>query len=203
MVDLIEARIVNIRAERKGEGRTLTPQGARALAGEWYSWFTAHMATNKWTEAQWRAYRESAWDGLHGVMDVGPPSDDPFEHVDMNSSGRSSPMKLRWRNSSPLSGFNSIRRRVTCSSITWPAISSQLWICWCGGRAATLAQDDYAKRFPKQGEGVADPDLTPWSLFEKWIAEVKPAASTVDRWRAVFLKLQSGLSEHCRGRVVA
>ena len=37
----IEARFANIRAERKGEGRTLTPKEARALAGEWYGWFTA------------------------------------------------------------------------------------------------------------------------------------------------------------------
>ena len=32
----IEARIANIRAERRGAGRTLTPHEARALAGEWY-----------------------------------------------------------------------------------------------------------------------------------------------------------------------
>ena len=44
----IEARIANIRAERKGEGRTLAPKEARALAGEWYGWFTARMAARKW-----------------------------------------------------------------------------------------------------------------------------------------------------------
>ena len=44
----IEARIANIRAEQRGEGRTVTPKEARALAGEWYGWFTARMATNKW-----------------------------------------------------------------------------------------------------------------------------------------------------------
>src|SRR3982074_3421239 len=41
----IEARISNIRAERKGEGRTLTPMQARALSGQWYDWFTGrHLA---------------------------------------------------------------------------------------------------------------------------------------------------------------
>jgi len=40
----IEGRIANIRAGRKGEERGLTPKEARALAGEWYSWFTARMA---------------------------------------------------------------------------------------------------------------------------------------------------------------
>jgi len=32
----IEARFANIRAARKGQGRTLTPKQARALAGDWY-----------------------------------------------------------------------------------------------------------------------------------------------------------------------
>ncbi|MGB7102558.1 MAG: tyrosine-type recombinase/integrase [Xanthobacteraceae bacterium] len=51
--------------------------------------------------------------------------------------------------------------------------------------------DDYTERFPKREQGIADPNLTPWSLFEKWVTEVKPAASTVDRWRAVFQKLNA------------
>ena len=41
--NVIEARIANIRAERKGEGLSLTAQEARALAGEWYHWFIARM----------------------------------------------------------------------------------------------------------------------------------------------------------------
>jgi integrase len=41
----------------------------------------------------------------------------------------------------------------------------------------------------------------PWALFEQWINLVKPAASSVNRWRAVFLNLQSKygtneISEH-------
>ncbi len=31
----------------------------------------------------------------------------------------------------------------------------------------------------------------PWSLFEEWITAAKPAPSTVNRWRAVFLNLQA------------
>ena len=44
----IEARIANIRAERRGDGRTLTPKEARGLAGEWYHWYVAKMATAHW-----------------------------------------------------------------------------------------------------------------------------------------------------------
>jgi hypothetical protein len=52
----IEARIAAIRAERKGEGRTVAPKEARALAGEWYHWFVAHMEGNKWSKEVLTAY---------------------------------------------------------------------------------------------------------------------------------------------------
>jgi hypothetical protein len=51
----IEARIANIRAARKGEGRTLTPKDARALAGEWYRWYVAREA-NSWPVDVWNDY---------------------------------------------------------------------------------------------------------------------------------------------------
>src|SRR5262245_64046288 len=52
----IEARIANIRAGRNGEGQTLTPKDARALAGEWYAWFTAREA-DRWSADVWEDYR--------------------------------------------------------------------------------------------------------------------------------------------------
>ena len=50
--------------------------------------------------------------------------------------------------------------------------------------------DKWAEQFPRSEEST-DPNLTPWALFERWIAKAKPAASTIDRWRAVFRRLQS------------
>jgi hypothetical protein len=49
--------------------------------------------------------------------------------------------------------------------------------------------DKWAEQFPRF-EGVPDLSVTPWTLFERWIGKAKPATSTVDRWRAVFLRLQ-------------
>jgi integrase len=48
--------------------------------------------------------------------------------------------------------------------------------------------DEHPRQFP-QFTRTPDPGLTPWMLFERWIAALKPARSTVDRWRAVFLQL--------------
>jgi hypothetical protein len=53
--------------------------------------------------------------------------------------------------------------------------------------------DKWAEQFPRY-EGVGDPSLSAWALFERWIDKAKPAASTVDRWRAVFLRLQNDFS---------
>jgi hypothetical protein len=52
----VDARIEAIRAERTGDGVGLTPQQARALAGEWYEWFIArHPAVNR---SKWEDIRD-------------------------------------------------------------------------------------------------------------------------------------------------
>ena len=51
----IDARIINIRAERKGEGQTLTPKQARALSGEWYSWFTERHLKRAMPSTYWES----------------------------------------------------------------------------------------------------------------------------------------------------
>lgn len=48
--------------------------------------------------------------------------------------------------------------------------------------------DKYRERFPKF-EG-ADTGETPWQLFEKWVAEREPRASSVESWRYVFREMK-------------
>ena len=57
------------------------------------------------------------------------------------------------------------------------------------------SEDTHPQQFPKF-ERTGDPSLTPWALFERWVAEVKPADSTADRWRGVFLKLEEDFPTH-------
>src|SRR5579863_8261757 len=85
----IETRIVNIRAERRGEGRTLTPKAARALAGEWYGWFTARMATNKWPADVWEDYQFNVYSAFYGPAMAGGVFDgDPLEFWERDSDMR-------------------------------------------------------------------------------------------------------------------
>src|SRR6476660_2942739 len=53
----IESRIANIRAEKKGEGRLLTPKDARALAGEWYQWYTERYSQRALAPSYWEDFR--------------------------------------------------------------------------------------------------------------------------------------------------
>lgn len=189
-LSLIESRIANIRAERTGDGRMLTPQEARALAGEWYGWFVARMAANKWTKDQWRAYRDQCWTGLYGSTDAGPPSDDAFQHVDMDY------IRPFVADEAKTAQFLAAKRALLDPPsrdmfLDYVARDFFAALDLLVRRASgDFGEDQYAKRFPKAGEGtLAKPGLTPWALFERWIAETKPAASTVNRWRAMFLKL--------------
>jgi hypothetical protein len=60
----IESRIANIRAAKKGEGRLLTPKDARALAGEWYDWFTDRHLESARPARHWEDLRETVCDAL-------------------------------------------------------------------------------------------------------------------------------------------
>jgi hypothetical protein len=54
----IENRVANIRAQRNGEGVSLTPKDARALAGEWYGWFLERQRARPQTAEHWEFFRE-------------------------------------------------------------------------------------------------------------------------------------------------
>jgi integrase len=186
---LIEARIANIRAERSGEGQIFTPQEARALAGEWYAWFVAQMAQNKWSKDVWRDYRNRLWEGLYSLAEAGPG--DPFDNSDMHhvrpviaDEGKTAQFLAAKR-----AQLDPPSRDLFLDYVARDFFAAlDLLVRRASG---DFGKDEYAERFPQQGSGVVDPGLTPWSLFERWIAEAKPATATVDRWRGVFLKLQT------------
>ena len=192
----IEARIANIRAARKGEGRTLTPKEARALAGEWYHWFTARMAIHNWPADVWGDYQAHVRSELYGpAMAGGVFSGDPLEFWERDSA-------MRERVRPIIADEAKSNQFLAANLLVLDAASRDMFLDYVTrdffAALALLARrargdhgpDKWAEQFPRY-EGTADPSLTPWSLFERWIAKAKPASSTVNRWRGVFLRLQS------------
>jgi integrase len=192
----IEARFANIRAERKGEGRTLTPKEARALAGEWYGWFIARMSAGNWPADVWEDYDALVRSALYGpAMAGGVFSGDPMDFWERDSG-----MRERVRpiiaDEAKSNQFLASKRLVldTASRTMFLDYVTRDFFAAVGLLArrarGDYGPDEWAEQLPRY-EGTADPHLTPWTLFERWIARAKPANSTVDRWRSVFLRLQS------------
>ena len=53
----VKSRIAALRAKQRGEGHDLTQREARALAGEWYRWFTSHHEENPGRPRNWEGAR--------------------------------------------------------------------------------------------------------------------------------------------------
>jgi integrase len=191
----IEARIANIRADRKGEGRMLTPQEARALAGEWYIWFAARMAASNWPADVWEDYEGQVRSELYGpAMAGGMFAGDPLDFWERDSA-------MRERVRPIIADEAKSHQFLSAKRLTLDAASRTMFLDYVTrdffaavGLLARRARGDFGpdkrvEQFP-QSEGVGDPALSAWALFERWIEKAKPAASTVDRWRTVFLRLQ-------------
>jgi integrase len=191
----IEARIANIRAARKGEGRTLTPLAARALAGEWYGWYVAVMAGNGWPAPVWVDYQERQWSGLHvAAAAAGMISGDPVDEWEREPALREHVRPII-ADEAKSQQFLAAKRMVldpASETIFLDYVTRDFF-----GALALLVrrargdhrEDDYPKQFPQSV--TTDPAVTAWKLFEGWIASAKPAAGTISRWRTVFLRLQA------------
>jgi hypothetical protein len=192
----IEARFANIRAERKGEGRMLSAKEARALAGEWYGWFIARMAASNWPPDVWGDYQAQVRSELYGpAMAGGVFSGDPLDFWERDSD-------MRDRVRPIIADEAKSHQFLAAKRLTLDSASRNMFLDYVTRdffAAVTLlarrargdfGPDKWAEQFPRF-EGTADPGLSPWVLFERWIGKAKPASSTVDRWRAVFLRLQS------------
>ncbi|HEV3160401.1 MAG TPA: hypothetical protein VGZ89_10505 [Xanthobacteraceae bacterium] len=197
----IEGRIAAIRAERNGEGIALTPQQARALAGEWYLWFTARHPVSD--VQKWEALRDQVHQALR-------------EAVGEAEWERSDPDDL-WQEDEELRKdvrpvLADVGETAQFLAIKGLALNSEARGCFLDWlyddlssalrRLIRIAQgnyrdDKYAERFPKF-EGT-DTGETPQQLFDTWVSEKKPARGTVESWQYVF----AATTAHYRGRSAA
>ncbi len=189
----IEARFANIRAAHKGERRTLTPLQARAHAGDWYRWYVGRQEADTRPAAFWQDYQASMWGGLYeAATAAGMLTGDPLDFWD-----REPAMREHVR---PIIGDETKSRQFLASkNLALDPASEAMFLDYVTRdffvALALLARrargdhspDEYPKHFPQPS--AADPTLSAWALFEKWIAGAKPAAGTIARWRTVFLRL--------------
>jgi integrase len=193
----IDARIKNIRAERKGGGRTLTAMQARALAGEWYLWWTTRHLSGSLDLAYWEECLELLFDRAEdGVQRESTPDDPEYGFTIWERS-----FEARADTRAAAADYAETSQFLHSKHLALEPAARELfldYVCRDWFQAMRLlirrAKGDYSddlhpQQFPRF-ERTADPGLTPWSLFERWVKQMGPQKSTVDRWRAVFLKLK-------------
>ncbi len=194
----VTARIEAIRAERKGEGISLTRQQARALAGEWYHWFIARHPTTDLEK--WDAIREQVHDALREAV-----GDAEWEHSDPDKLWPRD-AKLRKEVYPVLADVGETAQFLNMKRLTLNAEGRESFLYWLYDDLAAVLKkleriakgdygdDGYAKRFPKFE--ATDAGDTPQQLFDKWVSERKPAYGTIESWSYVFAALQEKFGGH-------
>jgi integrase len=195
----IEARINNIRAERKGQGQSLTQKNARALSGEWYEWFIQRHTEQPLPQAHWKLFLERLTDRISlGVDDVREPNDpsrDILKHWGRDYDARE-PARAMAADYAETSQFLHSKRLVLDPNsrelfldyVAQDLVFALQRLIRQGG--GDWSNDTRLEEFPRF-EGTGDRALTPMSLFRSWVDERKPAPSAVDRWRGVFLQMEA------------
>lgn len=199
-LDEIETRIANIRAARSGEGVSLSRMQARALAGEWYRWWVGMHTSRPSPLEGWEAKLDDLRDALrrhaaHESQDD-PDHDLIWERIDA-AREEVRPMLADWGETAQFLAA----KRLVLSAPSRVLFLDNLYADFSAALRLLIRHaegdfrpDSYPERFPALS--AADAGLSFTALFREWIEAKKPAVSTVDRWRGVFLDLDA----HFRGR---
>jgi integrase len=196
--DEVDARIEAIRAERTGEGISLTPRQARALAGEWYEWFIARHPVSD--EHKWAALRDNVHEALREAA-----GEDIWERSAPDGLWRED-VELRRAVRPVLADIGETAQFLAVKRLVLNKDAQERFLDWLYEDLAEAlrklmrvaggdySDDGYTRRFPKF-EGL-DGGLTPQQLFEAWVLERQPARSSVESWRYVF----AAMTEHFKDR---
>jgi integrase len=197
----VEARISNIRAERTGEGSTLTAKQARALSGEWHTWFVEKHVAEPSSNAHWEGCLEGLLEEMdRGVWRHGDPDDlgDPewdrgatFEaNWDARADARA--VAADWAETSQFLHKKRITLNAASRDLFLDFVCRDLYYALkllIKRGTGDWSEDPRPSQFPKY-DAKGDVKLTPGLLFQRWAAASQPARATLDRWRSVFLKLE-------------
>lgn len=197
----VSSRIEALRGAAKGQGRTLTQKECHALSGEWYSWFLAQHEDEPGAPGDWDLVLEH-FRGAAAAFEDGTDESEPGEDVLL-------PPAMRRRVQARLSEIARVPTFLAeHDTVLTPEATEALldvigddFVAACAvlrrRAGGDFGHDSRPQRFPKlpgiKPERLAG--MTCWPLFDAWVHERKPAASTVDRWRSVFLALEAHFAD--------
>ncbi|SFU87246.1 hypothetical protein [Bradyrhizobium arachidis] len=201
----IETRIATLRAQRNGEGQPLTRINAIALAGRWYSWFVAQYENDPGPAKVWRELSDLfVWEVIRPEA---PDSYEEDQRSDPNWDWAKEPnvreaVRPRVAEQARVATFlasEGIALNPTAHALFVDAVSDNLLPAFSllEKRAnGDYSRDDTPDAFPIFTNGhTRRADVSCWDLFDAFVKATKPADTTVQRWRAVFLEMQREFAE--------
>ncbi|UPJ77838.1 MULTISPECIES: hypothetical protein [unclassified Bradyrhizobium] len=201
----VETRIATLRAQRNGAGQPLTKLNAIALAGRWYNWFVKQYESDPGPAKVWRELSDLfVWEV------ISPEAPDSYEedprsdpHWDWAKEPKvREAVRPRVAEQARVATFlasEGIALNATAYALFVDAVSDNLLPAFSvlEKRAnGDYSRDENPSTFPEFKDGpVRASGVGCWELFEAYVLAVKPAPTTVMRWRAVFLAMQQHFAE--------
>jgi hypothetical protein len=199
----ISGRIEAIRAAKRGDGIDLSHKEAVALAGEWYRWFIAKHEANPGDPKSW----DFGFDVLLDKMRERAPEevleDGMSKHLgwerDPEVRAHVRPFIAEYGDTAHFLASRGISLSNAAKTLFLDCVADNILMAFSllEGRAkGDYSPDELPATFPPftLARAPSNGGPSPWKLFEGWQAARQPAASTVDRWRAVFLDLESAFA---------
>jgi hypothetical protein len=193
----ISTRIENLRAAATGAAVDLTKRQRIELIGRWYEWFIAQHEDEPGTIEGWSIAAERLSDAYDQFArtDEDETDEEFAQHPTVRRHVRARVRELGWVES--FLTEQSFRLTTDTLDAFTDELEPELQVAF--GVLARRAVGDYSpdlnrEKFPKgsiapHATATKSAGMNCWQAFEAWVRERKPAASTVDRWRAVFLAM--------------
>jgi hypothetical protein len=208
----VETRIARIRAAAKGEGQPLTKLNALALAGRWYSWFVAQYEEDPGPPEHWRGLSEHfVWDILNSHAprehheDPNADSSWPWrKNPEVREAVR--PVVVEMARTTSFLTSEGLALSTDANCLFVDAVSDLLnaaFVLLEQRANGDYSRDTVPETFPEYRDTrVSAPSgMNCWDLFGAYVAAKKPAAGTVNRWRAVFNALQAAFPQKSAGAI--
>lgn len=201
----VETRIATLRAQRNGKGQPLTKLNAIALAGRWYSWFVKQYESDPGPAKVWRELSDLfVWEVISpeapDSYEEDPRSDphwDWAKEPEVREAVR--PRVAEQARVATFLASEGIALNATAYALFVDAVSDNLLPAFSvlEKRAnGDYSRDENPSTFPEFKDGpVRASGVGSWELFEAYVLAVKPAPTTVMRWRAVFLAMQQHFAD--------
>lgn len=199
----VEGRIASLRSSQAGEAIILSHRELHVLVGRWYDWFIAQHAANPQTAEVWDHHHEQYQNLTEAVGGVGEdPEGVPAwyrprvlakvtELSRLPSFLAEAGLKLDGASQDNL--LNTLEQDLV---VAMALLRRQA--------EGNFAPDTHRMKFPVQAATTITGNVklagwNAWGAFEAWVKERQPATATVNRWRVVFMDLNTFLD----GRDVA